>query len=52
MFGVGLLLLALAVLLYFLSHSASHPLMVVCGWIALALQYRSYKRHRESETRV
>jgi cardiolipin synthase len=47
MFGTGLLLLALAILFYLFPHAASYPLIVLLGWTALALIYRSYKLGRD-----
>ncbi len=54
LFAAGLLLLGLAVLLYFFPRVPSYLAMVVFGWIGLALLYRGFKlRHSntQAETR-
>ena len=46
-FIAGLLLLGIAVFLYFFPQVAGYTLMAVFGWIALALIYRAWKLYRK-----
>ena len=48
LFAAGLLLLGLAVLLYFFPRVPSYLAMVVFGWIGLALLYRGFKLRRSN----
>ncbi len=50
-FGAGILLLLLAVVLYFFPFVAGYPLMAVLAWVAIALIYRGYKLHHKHRTR-
>jgi cardiolipin synthase len=47
----GLLLLGIAVLLYFVPEVAGHFLMAIAGWVGLAFVYRAYKLHRKRDSR-
>jgi cardiolipin synthase A/B len=48
----GLLLLGIAVLLYFFPHIASYSAMVVLGWVGTALLYRAWKLYRKRNRRA
>jgi cardiolipin synthase A/B len=50
-FSAGLMLLGLAVLFYFFPHVPAYLLVVLLGWIGLALMYRSYRLHRQRTSR-
>jgi len=43
MLSAGLLLLALAVLMWFFPRALTYPMIVVLLWISLALLYRAYR---------
>jgi len=47
---VGLVLLGIAFLLYFVPQAAGYPLMALSVWIGAALVYRAWKLHRGRTT--
>ena len=48
--AAGVLLLGLSILFAFLPRVPAYVLVVVLGWIALALLYRGYKLYRKGKT--
>lgn len=48
----GVLLLGIAVLLYFFPQVAGYTLLAIFGWIGMALVYRAWKLHRKRNRRA
>jgi cardiolipin synthase len=49
---VGLVLLGIAVLLYFFPQVAGYTLLAIFGWIGVALMYRAWKLYRKRNRRA
>jgi hypothetical protein len=48
----GLLLLGIAVFLYFVPQVAGYSLMAIFGWVGIALIYRAWKLFRRRNSGV